>query len=1649
MGNFTGPIILLSHYFLVSFFYPFTLFFFFMTTLLQTGDATRLLAGSQPQSRVSGWGRAGHWLLAAATLISGSHEATAQTAVAPSPTTSIVAARFPLSTSNGYTRSAIIYRAADIRAAGGSITKMEFYLNSFSSPGAVPLRIYMKATSAIQFNANTTVVAEETGATLVYDATLPATAFATAGSFVAATFATPYVYNTCDNLEVIIETNAGGTGNETATSKTFGYGVVNGGRNAFIAWYADTTPPTGNQQVSYTTYSPYVRFTGIATTAAPDAGVMQVLTQNKILLPASGGAAPIVKAQVRNFGAALSSVPVTLSVVNGSYTYTNTQTVTLAANAVTTVTFAAYSPVPTVAGIGGTVTVTVAAAGDTYSCNNSMTETQDFSATDMSYVTPGVLSLSGRGFAATIYPNAYAFEAKFTTATARNITAVRARFSNDAASVGQTIYGVIANSSTGATIVQSPGYVILASDLDGLTIHTFTLTTPVTLAAGTYLAGMAQTYPNGTATSYFPMGTEPEYQGRGTTFYTSSPTAPTTPGDIGTATTVEYKFPIELVTDVAPACGAVTSVAASSITNTTANITFTAPGGATNYTVTATPAGGGTAVTATPTASPAALTGLTSNTTYNVTVVSNCSGGLMSSSSTTTFSTGPDTDASTLVLYTQGQLPIPYGNLPHVVSAVVKNNSATATPVSATLTVTGPGGFSFTDTETSASLATGATATLTFAGYTPTITGAYTVTVATTLTGDQIASNNSQSLTQTVNTTTFAYSSANAVPVTGGSIGYGTGSGTVVSKFTTTASRLITAVNVNLDASAVGKTVYGVVLSSTGALLGRSANFVPTAAGLTTFTLQTPVTMAAGSFLAGLAQVANTTAYYPVNAEAENPTRLGAYYGTAVGGGTPTDEGSANLGRPIIEALTTNVPSCGQVSALTLTTQTDTSLGIGFTPPAGTTGATYTVTLTPTTGAPVSQTVSASPATITGLTPGTSYTVSVVTNCAGSAGMSAATTGTTATLADLVVSTPQTVGGTYYNVTVTGTGSITGFTANLTVSGVITVQNGGSVHTDLVYYINGTGSFVLQAGGSLIEPNVAGIVNSALGGFNFSSTNPLHLSTDANYTFAGTAAQVTGALMPTTARNLTVNNSAGVTLTNALAISQLVSLQSGNLITGGKVFTLLSVAGQGTALIDNTGGIVSGTGTMQRAIDPEPSNGENIGYHHYSSPVASTTINDLTATNFAPVFNTAYNTAAIPTQIRPFPTVFGYDETRVSTLSAPYLTPFDLGYFSPSGTDTWPVGHAYTANVANAALVDFVGTFNNGTITISGLTRGTDPNAGWQLLGNPYPSPLDWSSVATSQLTNLDATIYQYHAASRYSGSFTSYLTNGVSNTGTGAQPLVDAGAGFFAHVTTAGTPAALSFTNANRITTFSTQPFFGRQATTRTLLSLQVSGATGGTPTDAIAVYADPQATTGVDPNYDAVKLSNPTGLNLAALAGATALSINGLPSLTATSAPVPLRLGVPAAGNYTFTLTGLNNFGTTQVWLLDAQTGTQHLLTGGSTYAFSIANPTLPTTRFSLVFRPSGVTATTATLTAAQVSLYPNPAHSSFSLLLPPVAGQKEVRATLLNALGQTVLTRTIPLNAAGATAEFNTAALAQGVYMLRLEAGTETLIQRLVVE
>ncbi|WP_345237333.1 IPT/TIG domain-containing protein [Hymenobacter saemangeumensis] len=713
-----------------------------------------------------------------------------------------------------------------------------------------------------------------------------------------------------------------------------------------------------------------------------------------------------------------------------------------------------------------------------------------------------------------------------------------------------------------------------------------------------------------------------------------------------------------------------------------------------------------------------------------------------------------------------------------------------------------------------------------------------------------------------------------------------------------------------------------------------------------------------------------------------------------------------------------------------------------FTPTSGGAGTSVTVTGTNFTGA---SSVTVNGVAVTGFTVVNNTTITFSLPAGTGSGPIAVTTanGTatstgifTAPVGDLTVSSAQTISGTYNTITITASGVAT-LGGPLTVNTALTVQPGGQLLTSC-QPLSGAGSFTLQAGATLGICNAAGLSASGSTGA-VQTSGARSFSTDASYLYNGTVAQATGPGLPAQVRELIVSTTGGnLTLTNDLAIAQVLRITTpdfnyGNLDLGGRTLTLRSSAA-GTALIHNAGNgsVLANTGTcrMERYITPGLNPG--AGYRHFSSPIPDMTIGQLATTGFTPVLTQAYNTSATPASVTPFPNVFGYDQTRLSTSPAAMLSDFDKGWFVPAATTAMAQAHGYTVNVPATALVTFSGSsFNQGQGgRFVSPGRGPQADAGWVLVGNPFPSPIDLSVTGSQLRINLDAANYVFESTSQYGGQYRAYV-NGI-----GGNSLLAAGQGFFVRMTTPGQNSGISFTSGVRVTTFATQATFRRTAAdSRPQLQLSLSAAAN---TDVLHVYAEAGATPGVDAQYDAVKMANPSGLNLATVAGGEELAIQGLPALTS-GTTLPLTVQVPAAGLVSFAATLANLPAGLTAYLTDAATGTRQDLGTTPRYSFLAAQAGTLSGRFALVFGPANGVLGTASAQAAALALYPNPARTAVTLSLPATAQARPV--LVLDALGRQVGASLLPSKATSTLLDLRE--LPAGIYTVRCGAATTKLV------
>ena len=145
--------------------------------------------------------------------------------------------RKPLGTNRSYERAAMKYTQAEIGILG-NITSVSFYCDTTNAPGKTTAKVYIKEVPDSTFTAST-VATEETGATLVFNDTLFPAAFVQ-NSWVTVTLSTVFPHLTTNNIEVIVETNSGGTAGTDLTTLSKGFRYFSKGLNRFQYWQSAT-----------------------------------------------------------------------------------------------------------------------------------------------------------------------------------------------------------------------------------------------------------------------------------------------------------------------------------------------------------------------------------------------------------------------------------------------------------------------------------------------------------------------------------------------------------------------------------------------------------------------------------------------------------------------------------------------------------------------------------------------------------------------------------------------------------------------------------------------------------------------------------------------------------------------------------------------------------------------------------------------------------------------------------------------------------------------------------------------------------------------------------------------------------------------------------------------------------------------------------------------------------------------------------------------------------------------------------------------------------------------------------------------------------------------------------------------------------------
>ncbi len=459
--------------------------------------------------------------------------------------------------------------------------------------------------------------------------------------------------------------------------------------------------------------------------------------------------------------------------------------------------------------------------------------------------------------------------------------------------------------------------------------------------------------------------------------------------------------------------------------------------------------------------------------------------------------------------------------------------------------------------------------------------------------------------------------------------------------------------------------------------------------------------------------------------------------------------------------------------------------------------------------------------------------------------------------------------------------------------------------------------------------------------------------------------------------NLTYNRS-GVTFTigNALQVSGTITPTAGTLATG-DFLTLLSTASSTASIAQGSGTYISGNATVQRYI---PAGTRR--YRFLSSPVASATLNGL-IDNIYITGNGGVGGFDVTTSNSP--SAYRYDET-VTTGNAdngwdPFTSPSDAmtsgrGYrilIRGDRSDAGRLNGSVTSQ--NAVTLDLTGAVNKGDISASFASytsSGTAANDGWNLMGNPYPSNLDWNALYDAgDFSNVDPTMYQRDVVS---GAYTNY--NALSNSGTGSQ-IINSFAGFFVQFT--GVPTA-TFKESRKTATAG--PSYYKSKENELLIKFEYDTANS----DLLLLKFVNNAKSTYDRMEDSRKLMNET-MNLFSKSADNESLCTDLRNTSDLDAEyvVPLYVSGPNA-NYKLKFDGHSTFAANDLFLEDRFLDKKYAISQNPEYAFAITSDVkTKNDRFNIIFRkaePNGLSDPISE--NKNFTLFPNPANENINLKL-----------------------------------------------------------------
>ncbi len=536
---------------------------------------------------------------------------------------------------------------------------------------------------------------------------------------------------------------------------------------------------------------------------------------------------------------------------------------------------------------------------------------------------------------------------------------------------------------------------------------------------------------------------------------------------------------------------------------------------------------------------------------------------------------------------------------------------------------------------------------------------------------------------------------------------------------------------------------------------------------------------------------------------------------------------------------------------------------------------------------------------------------------------------------------------------------------------------------EFAHEISGSGSLTKLGGGKLYLSGV-----QTYEGNTTVSQGELWLYTNLAY---GTVTVESGAVLHIDYEGATVNdlviNSGGkliVGWSEALLVY-------GDLTNNGAIElqNMTSNGSSGSLIVE---GEISGTGTFKYNLTVEGSTdwgSWNTGWHFLSSPVASQAISAFATTGDDNDYD-----------------FYGYHEPTRQWINYKE-EPDDDPKFSIWNGANFVVGRGYFVSYqANQYGLEFTGAINHSNITLSNLTETESAGKGWHLLGNPFPSAIEWNNGDWA-LTNVAGT------AKIWDSEIESY-------TDLAASEVIPAAQGFFIQVEES--------TNSLTIPLSARIHATGSWYKSDDNLAVKLSARpVDGSSAQASLIRIHPEASENFDFYYDSRFIPGGAPL-LYSLTEGERLSTNTLPSL---SNGQEILYGFEKNEHSDFAIELIENNTGMPVYLTDFKTGTTTEISQNPVYTFTAAAGDNPN-RFKLTFGSVGIEQPVA----QSIRVYTS------ENMLYLLTGGNAARVEVFSLTGQKLMdvetrSNTLPLN------------ITSGIYLVKVTTSGQTHVQKIIVK